>query len=70
MEEITIKVIEYNKVTINDIEFEIPPEIIQGAYHNQLGEANQLEDILLEKYKKEIGKRRDIKIDQILETNI
>lgn len=66
-EGITIKYIEHNKVMVNDIEFNIPPEIIQGVYHNLNGEMEQLERQLIEMYNREIEKRRDIKLNKLLQ---
>lgn len=66
MDNIKIKAVEFNKVMVNDIEFQIPPEILQGVYHNLYGEAEQLERQLIEMYNREIGKRRDIKLDYLL----
>ena len=66
MDNIKIKYIEHNKMMVNDIEFKIPPEIIQGVYHNLNGEMEQLERQLIEMYNKELGKRREIKLDYLL----
>ena len=66
-EVITIRYIEHNKIMVNDIEFNIPPEIIQGVYHNLNGEMEQLERQLIEMYNREIGKRRDIKLNKLLQ---
>lgn len=66
-EVITIRYIEHNKIMVNDIEFHIPPEIIQGVYHNLNGEIEQLERQLIEMYRVEIVKRRDIKLNKLLD---
>lgn len=66
MDNIKIKYIEHNKMMVNDIEFSIPPEIIQGVYHNLNGEMEQLEIQLIEMYRGEVGKRREIKLDYLL----
>lgn len=65
-ETITIKYIEHNKMMVNDIEFKIPPEIIQGVYHNLNGEMEQLQKQLIEMYREEMGKRRQIKLNKLL----
>ena len=66
MDNIKIKYIEHNKMMVNDIEFQIPPEIIQGVYHNLNGEMEQLERQLIEMYRGEVDKRREIKLDYLL----
>ena len=66
-EAITIKYIEHNKMVVNDIVFQIPPEILQGVYHNLYGEAEQLERQLIEMYRGEVVKIRDIKLTKLLQ---